>query len=97
MSGLVPSLVPDEHLSPFRDATEGGLVVLDRLPGAPGAGTDHRFSIGQRTKVNDRRSLWNGRTVIYDGMSSADRCFVLLSFMGHKVRAQVPEMDLSPL
>jgi hypothetical protein len=51
------------------------------------------FAVGQKVRVEDG-PFW-GRFALYDGQSSAERCFVLLHLMGRLVRAQVRESDLA--
>lgn len=98
MSGEVPSPLDETVVEGIRRAEgAGGLVVLTRLPGYRGRGEQSRFRIGQKIKVDRPHSVWDGRVVVYDGMASKDRCFVLLSFMGQKVRTKVPEVDLIAL
>lgn len=98
MSGEVPSPLDETVVEGIRGAEgAGGLVVLTRLPGYRGRGEHSRFRLGQRIKVDRPHSVWDGRVVVYDGMASKDRCFVLLSFMGQKVRTKVPEVDLIAL
>ena len=99
MAGNFPSSLDEKVVDGIRAAEDAsGLVVLTRLPGyRRGEDGQHRFRMGQKVQVDRPHGRFDGRRVIFDGMATKDRCFVLLSFMGRKVRAQVPEADLVAL
>lgn len=77
-----PATVSQEVIDNLRAREENGIFVIGKS----------RFRDGQQLLVQEGPFAWE--SVIFDGQSSRDRVFVLLSILGTQRRVEMPEDNL---
>ena len=82
MRGSEPDIMPDVQMEKLREREYQGLVQLQE---------GMKLVPGRKVEIG---SSWNG---IYTGMSSQNRCRVLLSMFGRQVTANVEVLQVRPV